>query len=58
MINFLTNFEKHVHCGGVMILPFVLEHHILELLVIVLPAAQIEDQVGVRVLLLKERGNL
>lgn len=50
----LTDLEEDVHGWGVVILPLVLAHHVLEFLVVVLATRQVEDQVRVFVLLLKK----
>ena len=58
LVHLLADLEEHVHGWGVVVLPLVLQHHALELLVVVLPAAQVEDQVRVTVSLLQERSHL
>ena len=54
----LAYFEKNVHSWGVMIFPLLFNDHVLELAIVVFPAAQIEDQVMVFVSLLQESRNL
>lgn len=47
--HFLAHFKEHIHSRRVMVLPVILFNHAFEFLVIVLPVAQVEDQVGVLV---------
>ena len=56
--HFLTDFKENMESGGVMIFPLILQNHVLELLIVVLATAQVEDQVAVSVSLFQEGRDL
>ena len=46
----VTDFEEHVHGRGVVVLPVLLNDHVVELFVVILSIAQIENQIRLWVL--------
>lgn len=52
----LANFKEDVQCRAVMVFPGIVDHFIVELLIVILPIAEVEDQIVVFVLRFKELG--
>jgi hypothetical protein len=42
-VHFQANFKEYIHCGRVMVLPFILKHHVFEFLIVILTTTEIED---------------